>query len=747
MRSDFSIQSATVSDVSDNSDDELEHPRRISPLELAEPEKNCDLLLAALVKGKNKTYLERVKLAFQSTFLSLPLFFINGSFIFFSSKKRLASNMEANLYYHHYFPKLISVFSLEGAIVSSEAVAITTPTVILAGLVVLLSLSQQSIKYLFNYNQRQKLHELLSKNKYSEPSKINAYSLTATQLDRIRLLLECDGFDEETVISAEPSALERFASDLLWVNEEADKYIAPFLLLSLIPGFLLMFRSAQDLDQDMDCSMFVLWSLFFNVCPPIQKIEVMSLLSYIWGCFSGTLLASHSLAITTRVALSPFPTFRSWFNEKINQPFATWWGANKLYDQLIHKMLLSTIMPVLAGYSLYTAFKFTNQYLKQTGCGNIGQALEKVGLGGAEKSAYPCSTTQVSLGGSALIGDFEFNHVYPSYLSIGGLTTLLAFGVKRYPYFKKERVLEKAKQLLASFAPIERNLMISAGIGAVAGGLAGIWPALHISNTILQKEGFEIFFPLNNLTANSNVTLPDNLHALPIPLEELMANTPDCSIDSTIQLPDTSLGNATFPSLNASFPCIETLYDASKNTTIIGLQLTPPCPSSSIHSAFYRHLLHFHIPCDFLLVVRAFGSFVVSYWVTVNTGIIAASTLGATVFFAHWAAKKSCSPAQAAQLPITPCEKSDLRRNYSPRLFTASPNSHNLHLLTPLPEFLRAQDSDDSDDEFEAVPQREAGCLKRLLTRFSGLFGAPQEAQKSTQKPLLEKTREYLSPA
>lgn len=707
-------------------------------------------LIKALVKGEGKTYFEKIKLAFKSSFLFLPILFVNGSIIFFDSQERLEASMRKNIYYDHFFHKLIKTFSYEAGIVSAEAAAITTPSVLLTHLITVSSLVYQGVKYLLNKKEMNKLVAFLEKKQYANAAKLLSYSLSQQQINEIRDLLETNQLDKSTTIKTELSGLEKFTSDMLWFQDESHKYISPLLFLSLLPGFFLMFSVAKDIDEEMQCSMFALWGLLLNVCPTIQKAELMSLLTYMWGCFSGTYLLTHSFALVSRLVMSPFPSARQKFNEKINEPFSNWWGNDQHYEKLITKSLLATVMPAIAAYSLYSSIQFTNAYLNITGCSDISKALDK--FFSSSSKPYPCSTTQAALGASVFVGEFEFNHLYPAYIAIESLGMASAFIVKRIPYFKQERIIQKVKGLLDHFTPLENKMTIAIAAGGLLGGLAGVWPSLQMANTILQKEGFELFFPLNNLPLPTNVTYPDFPPNQPFPLDEILKNTPACTINADIGVPDIHFGNTTISGFNTSLPCVETFYDEASNTTIMGLQVTAPCPNQNIYSTFYRNLLHLPISCDPILVVRAFAGFVVPYWLSVNSGAALSTTLAAAVLLSVWALQTRRTPSlQLAQVPANDGRTS--RGSYSPRLFSNASErtslkqdsfSPNLPLLEEV--FDDELDNDLNDDAY--LNRLQPTCWTRLRNRLARFFSCPQEPavrESGSSRPLLGVTRSNLN--
>jgi len=120
--------------------DSPEHPDAVE-------EKNIENIIQALVRGGTKTYGEKIKLAFRSSFLTLPFLFVNASFIFLDTQKKLETAMLSNIYYQYYFPNLIKTFSYEGSIVSAEAVSITSVSVLLTTFITLSSLIQQGLHY------------------------------------------------------------------------------------------------------------------------------------------------------------------------------------------------------------------------------------------------------------------------------------------------------------------------------------------------------------------------------------------------------------------------------------------------------------------------------------------------------------------------------------------------------------------------------------------------------------------------
>ncbi len=698
-------------------------------------EKDIQELIQALLRGGTKTYAEKIRLASRSSLLALPLLVGNASFIFWDTQHQLENAMWNNVYYKHSFQKLIKTFSYEGSIVSAEAISITTASVILTIFISLGSFIYQGLHYRANRAQRERLIQLLHNNHYPQAAALRFYALSQQQMERIRLLVEADDINELSVIPADSSFLEQAVSDLIWFHGELNKYLWPLLLLSLFPGFILMFQTASELKEEKACSLFSLWFSFLESCPPIQKVERMSLLTYLWGCFSGTYLLSYSAALILRVLPMSFcPSLRQWFQEAINQPYSIWWEKNQHYEKFIKKSLLLTAMPFLAAYSLYSAIQFSNSYLANTGCSNLKKAFHKGLFSGP---SYPCSTTQAALGASVFLGEFEFDHLYPTYILIEALSVVGAFILKRLPYFQQEQVLAKIKKNLEQFTALETKLAPALLLGIIMGGIFGLWPAYHMGTTILQKEGFELFFNLNVLLTNLTKADLSNT-SLPFDLSELLQSVPQCTINSTLRIPDFHFGNTTLQSFNATLPCMETFFDATANSTILGLQITAPCPQESIYSAFYRNLLHLPLSCDPILVVRTFAGFVVPYWLSVNSGAALSLTLAATTLFSVWALQAlrttACKPKFATVKEVRTASAFSSHRFFSsslkggasrrPSLWSESSSDEEVSFL-----------SEDSSSRRRSC----SDCWTRLKHKITSFFSSPSPSaeDRRSQQPLL----------
>lgn len=720
-----------TSDENDDSSQSLIQAFDIDSSQVGQPNfaqelKGTELLIQALVRGENRTYAEKISLALRSSILALPLFFVNGSFIFIDMQKKLETTMENNVYYKRYFNKLIKTLSYEGSIVSAEASAMTTASVFLTILITGSTLAYQGLRYHTNKQKMKRLVAFLEEQNIEHADQLLSYPLSASQLTQIQDLIKKNQINEETVIAAEPSPLEKWVSDLLWFHDETNKYLTPFLLFSLIPGFTFMYQVAKNLEDDLNCSQFPLWSLLFEVCPPLQKVELMSLLTYLWGSFSATYLLGHSLALTARLALSPFASIRQRFQEKINKPFSQWLAENQHYETLIQKSLSVTVLPLISAYSLYRSIQFTNTYLAETGCSNLGQALSKPFFPG---TPYPCSMAQAALGFSVLMAEFEFDHVYPAYLAIKAFSILSAQVIKPFAYFKQEAMLLKVKKILSDFSSFESKMLPAVGMGVILGGAVALLPSYRISNTILQKEGFELFFPLNNMTAWTNLSVPEVWPAsLPFDFDELVNHVPACSLNTVITIPDFPLGNDSFPGFNTTLPCVETFFDVNSNMTIMGLQITPPCPSENLLSAFYRNLLHIPPSCDPVLLVRSFASFVVPFWLGVNVGAGLSISLAAASLFTLWARQNLRKPAHQ-----------DPQASYSHRLFSSresSPCSSSQRSVESSPE-LPAWDSSEND------LGHQPPLWFKIKQRIFSFFSTPQPPQPAngSRRPLLEPSR------
>lgn len=573
-----------------------------------------NLIQAALQRGGNTNYVEKVKFAFQSSFLTLPLLFFNASFIFQYYRDQLETGMLNNPYYNGFFHNLIKTLALEGGIISAEAISITTTSVVIANLITIPTALIQLRRYFKHRNDLDSLVKLLKENNCPQADQLRLYPLTRHQQEYIRSTIGSGTLNERTIIAGKSSRFQLFLDDLIWFNGETSKYISPFLVLSLLPGLVFMNRAAADLSDDLNCGPLPILGVFFDICSPIERVELMSLLAYAWGSFSGSYLLMHSLALTSRVLLTPFPEFRHFFNENINLPFKYWCEENQ-YEQLFKKIFLALCMPPATAYSLYRSLQFTNAYLNQMGC----SASEAFSRGFFSGPSYPCSTTQASLGVSVFIGAFEFEHLYPIYMGIVTFSFLFAFWIKNQRHFDSIFIIDAIQELLDRLAIQENKLLKGLGMGALTGGIVGLWPALHMSSTILRKEGVEIFFPLNNFPSLNQSMWPDLLPVKNQPdFNSLISHIPECTISAPIGLPPVENGNNSFPGFNISVPCIEIFFDETSNQTILGLQITHPCPEHTPYSVYAATLFHLPLDCDSILLARSMAGFVAPFWLSVN---------------------------------------------------------------------------------------------------------------------------------
>src|SRR5262249_24703279 len=146
---------------------------------------------------------------------------------------------------------------------------------------------------------------------YADAEALRYFPLTSFEWQQIPRLIACDGIHAKTQLPQKKMPVQQFFSDLVWFNGESPKYIAPFLLLSLIAGLVFMQVSSLDIRNEIHCEKnFPLWGLYSDDCSPIERVELMSVLAYVWGCFSGTYLIMHSFALITRFLLTPFSGFR-----------------------------------------------------------------------------------------------------------------------------------------------------------------------------------------------------------------------------------------------------------------------------------------------------------------------------------------------------------------------------------------------------------------------------------------------------
>lgn len=689
-------------------------------------EKNIYYLTTALGRNGTYSYPEKVKFVFQSLFLSLPLplLFVNALPVFFSTQQKLEKNMFQNFYYDHYFHNLIPTLALEGGIVSAEAISITTTSVILTCIIAIPTAIYQGYRYFHHRKDLDDLIELLKRHHYRGADELRLYTLTDHQKQIIRGIIEAGTLSENTVIAGKSSPLKRLLLDLIWVSGESLKYISPFMYLSLIPGLILMQRTAQNLSDDLNCGPLPLLAIYFELCSPIKRVELMSLLAYSWGCFSGTYLVLYSFTLFSRLALIPFPGLRHWFHKNINKPFAEWSQQNQ-YEQLFKKVLLAFFMPPAAAYSLYRCLQFTHAYLEETGC----TATEAFSRGFFSGPPYPCSTTQASLGVSVFIGAFEFEHLYPIYMLITATAHILACSLRQQHGFDAPFVIAAVEDILDRMSVFENKLLLGTVIGVILGGTFGLWPALQMSYTILRKEGVEIFFPLKNLSTPLNTSLPDLFPAqdLPFDVNDLMNHLPECTVSAEVGLPPLDLGNHTFPGMNISVPCIEILFDAATNQTVLGLQITPPCPDLSPLSVYGANLFHVPLQCDSILLVRTMAGFVAPYWLSVNTGGALGLTL-ALILVSFSCLKSLCQwterPAARPSTPDPVSDSSDL-------------------------ELVRLIQTERPEREEKEIPQNEElSYCARLKRRVCHFFPTPNSAESKraddpAQKPLLRPT---LSP-
>lgn len=706
-------------------------------------EKKIDKLMQALVKGHTKTYFEKIKLAFDSSTLLIPLLFANGLRRFIEIQTTLQSALNNNFYYEKALPPEVrTAISYDGATIGSEA-PITTLLVATSMGFSCLATFYQALRYYHYKDETNKLIHFLQKHDYKDAESLACYALSYSQINEIRrLIIVEDEILDDTVIEAHPSWVEKFATDMQWFNSQSSKYTTPLLLISLIPGFFLIFRSAHALDGKIDCGMFPLWALFFDGCSVTEQYEVMSLLTYIWDCLSVTWFASRSLAITSRLALTPMPKLRQWFKDTIDSPFSQWWSNEDLwlYKNLIGKTLFASTMPLVTAYSLYSAGDFVNRYAQNTGCTDLAHII-KAFFAGNPDGIYPCSTTQISMAISGFLGDFEIGRLYAAFMAIETLSTLLALIVKHIPALNQDSAMQKAKALLKKINDINSKTLAAGFVGMLAGGLLGFLPAKRIANQILN-EGFELFYHWDNNTIplSPPFALPTDLDIAEIPVFDLVNKTLPCTISTILTFPETLLPqDISIPSFNLTMSCIEFINNAT-----IGIQITPPCPAYTASSIFFLNLAGLPINCDPLLIIRAFAGFFAPFWLSASSGTVTAASITAAFLLSAWAIQALKRPQQQV-LPSQTCASRANRNHYSPYFFANHERSP-IALQTFQQDSSSMEDLSDEDLDINANPYSnpQPSRWDRIKNRISQFFhrpAAPVIGEASEQRSLLRGSR------